>query len=382
MTLIVPIGVLVAIGVFQLISVGARPQEVEMKTIGYVDEAGGFDQYAFQDAIEMVRFDSQDDATAALVSNDVSEYFVIPEDYLATGVVKRYTLEKEVDTPPAVSSAIRNFLTGNMLSGKVSEDTISRIESPLNLEVTRLTETGDVATEQGGFGNIIIPGIFSFLLALSLMVSATYMIQGLGEEKESRLIEVLLSSVSTRQLLVGKVLGLGIAGLLQVVIWLVSAPLLLSLASSSFGGFISSIQIPANFLILGIVYFILGYLLFAVLAAGVAAISPNAREGQQAAMIYVMLVFVPLWFSSLLFIYPNSPIWIVLSIFPITAPIEMMLRLGVSDVAAWEIAVSLIVMILSIIGVMFFAIRVFRMYLLMYGKRPGLREIVRNLRNG
>ncbi|MEJ2738744.1 MAG: ABC transporter permease [Dehalococcoidia bacterium] len=382
MTLIVPIGVLVAIGVFQFISVGERPPEIEIKTIGYVDEAGGFDRYVVQDSIEMVRFDSQDDATAALVGNEISEYFVIPGDYLATGVIKRYTLEKEVDTPPAVSSAIRNFLTVNMLAGKVSEDTISRIESPVHLAVTRLTETGDVATEQGGFGNIIIPGIFSLLLALSLMVSSTYMIQGLGEEKESRLIEVLLSSVSTRQLLIGKVLGLGIAGLLQVVIWLISAPLLLSLASSSFGGLINTIQIPANFIILGIVYFILGYLLFAVLAAGVAAISPNAREGQQVAMIYVMLVFVPLWFSSLLFIYPNSPVWIVLSIFPITAPIETMLRLGVSDVATWEIAVSLAVMILSIIGVLFFAIRVFRMYLLMYGKRPGLREIVRNLKSG
>jgi ABC-2 type transport system permease protein len=382
MTLIIPMGVLIAIGVFQLISVSERPQEIEMRTIGYVDEAGGFGRYIIQDAIELVRFDSQDDATAALVSNEISEYFVIPEDYRATGVIKRFTLEKEVETPTAISSAIRNFLTGNMLAGKVSEDTISRIKSPLNLVVTRLTETGEVATEQGGFANIIIPGIFSFLLALSLMTSSAYMVQGLGEEKESRLIEVLLSSVSTRQLLIGKVLGLGVAGLLQVVIWLISAPLLLSLASSSFGGFINTMQIPANFLVLGIVYFILGYLLFAVLAAGVGAISPNAREGQQMTMLYVMLVFVPFWFSSLLFIFPNSPIWIVLSIFPITAPVEMMLRLGVSDVAAWEIAISIIVLVLTIIGVLFLAIRVFRMYLLMYGKRPGLGELVRNLRNG
>jgi ABC-2 type transport system permease protein len=310
------------------------------------------------------------------------EYFVIPSDYLSTGVVKRYTLEKEVETPAAITTAIKNFLTSNMLEGKVSEDTIDRIQSPLYLKVTRLTETGDVATEQGGFGNIIIPGIFSLLLALSLMISSSSMVQGMGEEKESRLIEVLLSSVSTRQLLIGKILGLGAAGLLQVVIWLVSASLLLSLASSSFGGFISSIQLPANFLILGIVYFVLGYLLFAVLAASVGAISPNAREGQQLAMIYTMLVFVPLWFASLLLIYPNSPIWIILTIFPITAPIETMLRLGVSDVAAWEIAVSLVVLVLSIISVLFIAIRIFRIYLLMYGKRPGFREIIHNIRNG
>ena len=214
------------------------------------------------------------------------------------------------------------------------------------------------------------------------MFSSSYMVQGLGDEKESRLIEVLLSSVSTRQLLIGKVLGLGAAGLVQVVIWLASIPLLLGLASSTFGGFFSEIQLPANFLVLGMVYFILGYLLFAALSAGTGAISPSAREGQQLSMIYTMLVFVPIWFSSLLFIFPNSPIWVVLTIFPVTAPMAAMLRLGVSDIPTWQLAVSLAVLALSIIGVLFLAIRSFRIYLLMYGKRPGWGEIIRTLRSG
>ena len=301
---------------------------------------------------------------------------------MSTGVINRYTLEKEVETPPVIAAVIKNFLTSNMLAGKVPPETVYRIESPLDLVVTRLTETGEVATEQGGFGNVIIPGIFSFLLAFSLMFSSSYMVQGLGDEKESRLIEVLLSSVSTRQLLIGKVLGLGAAGLVQVVIWLASIPLLLGLASSTFGGFFSEIQLPANFLVLGMVYFILGYLLFAALSAGTGAISPSAREGQQLSMIYTMLVFVPIWFSSLLFIFPNSPIWVVLTIFPVTAPMAAMLRLGVSDIPTWQLAVSLAVLVLSIIGVLFLAIRSFRIYLLMYGKRPGWGEIIRTLRSG
>jgi ABC-2 type transport system permease protein len=169
---------------------------------------------------------------------------------------------------------------------------------------------------------------------------------------------------------------------LQVGIWLASTPLLLNLASSTFGGFISTIQLPANFFIFGIVYFILGYLLFAALSVGVGAISPSAREGQQLAMIYTLLIFVPLWFSSLLFMFPNSPIWKVLSIFPITAPIAVMLRLGVSDIATWELVVSIVVMVLSIIGVLLLATRAFRIYLLMYGKRPGWGEIIQNLRVG
>jgi ABC-2 type transport system permease protein len=382
MTLIVPVLALIAIGIFHLVSTVSVPPVVETATIGYVDEVGGFGQYTTQGNIELVRFETADEATAALINGDVSEYFVIPPDYISEGKINRYTLEKEVETPAVITTAIKNFLTSNLLSDKVPPETVSRIEAPLDLVVTRLTETGEVATEQGGYGNVIIPGIFSFLLAFSLMFSSSYMVQGLGDEKESRLIEVLLSSVSTRQLLVGKVLGLGAAGLVQVVIWLVSAPLLLRLASSSFGGFISTIQLPANFIVLGIVYFILGYLLFAALSAGTGAISPNAREGQQLSMIYTMLVFIPIWFASLLFIFPDNPIWKVLTIFPITAPMAAMLRLGVSEIAAWELAVSIAVLALSIIAVLFLAIRAFRIYLLMYGKRPKWGEIFRVLRSG
>jgi len=382
MTLIVPVIALLAIGVFQLISTTDEPSLIETTTIGYVDEVGEFDRYTTQGNIELVGFNTQDEATAALISGDVSEYFVVPSDYTSTGVINRYILERELETPPAIATAFKNFLTSNMLADKVPPETVYRIEAPLNLTVTRLTETGEVATEQGGYGNILIPGIFSLLLALSLMLSSTYLVQGLGEEKEGRLIEVLLSSVSARQLLLGKVLGLGAAGLVQVVVWLASLPLLLNLASSTFGGFFSAIQLPANFLILGIVYFILGYALFAALSAGVGAISPSAREGQQLATIYTLLLFVPLWCSSLLFIFPNSPIWSVLTIFPVTAPIAVMLRLGVSGIAAWELAVSIAVLVFSIIGVMFLAIRAFRIYLLMYGKRPKLGEVIRSLRSG
>lgn len=380
LTLIVPALVLVGIGVFQLVSPGEP--SVETISIGYVDEAGGFDQSTTQGHIELVHFDTPGDATAALINGDVSEYFVIASDYLSTGVINRYTLKRQVETPPAISTAIKNFLTSNMLADKVPPETVHRIESPLSLVTTRLTETGEVATEQGGYGNVIIPAIFGLLLALSLQASSMYLIEGLGDEKESRLIEVLLSSVSPRQLLTGKVSGLGAAGLVQVVVWLISLPLLLNLASSTIGGFFSTIQLPANFLVLGIVYFILGYLLFAALSAGVGAISPSAREGQPLAMIYAMLVFVPLWFASLLFIFPDSPIWVVLTIFPLTAPVAVMLKLGVTGIAAWELATSLAVIVLSIVGALLLSVKAFRVYLLMYGKRPSWGEIIRSFRSG
>jgi ABC-2 type transport system permease protein len=381
LTLIVPVLALIGIGVFQLVSTD-EPPIVETVTIGYVDEAGGFDQYTTQGYIELFRFDTPGDATAALINGDVAEYFVIPSDYLSTGAINRYTLERQLETPPAIAAGIKNFLTSNMLADKVPPETVYRIKYPLDLVTTRLTETGEVATEQGGYGNVFIPFIFGLLLALSLQASSMYMVEGLGDEKESRLIEVLLSSVSPRQLLTGKVLGLGAGGLVQVVVWLASLPLLLNLASSTIGGFFITIQLPTNFLVLGIVYFILGYLLFAALSAGIGAISPSVREGQPLVLIYALLAFVPLWFASLLFIFPDNPIWTVLTIFPVTAPIAVMVRLGVAGIAAWELATSLAVMVLSIIGALALSVKAFKVYLLMYGKRPGWGEIIQSLRSG
>lgn len=381
MTLIVPLVALLAIGVVQLVS-GITKPTVGITTIGYVDESGGFQQYTSQGNITLVRFDTPEDATKALVNNDIKEYFVIPSNYASTGVITRYVLEKQLAAPPATTTAIKNFISSNLLAGNVPPATIDLIEAPLNLVTTRLTATGAVAPEQGGYGNLIVPGVFSLLLMLAIIFSSTYLLQGLGEEKENRLIEVLLSSVSVRQLLTGKVLGIGAAGLAQVVVWVISAPLLLSLASSTFGGFISTIQLPANFLVLAVVYFILGYLLFAVLSAGIGAISSTSREGQQLIAIFTLPLISPLWFMSLLMLFPDNPIWAVLTILPITAPVEVMIRLGVSNIPAWQLVASIAVLGLSIIGIWLLTIRVFRAYLLMHGKRPGIGEIIRSLRNG
>jgi ABC-2 type transport system permease protein len=381
MTLIVPIIALLLIVVSQLVSGIAMPT-VEIATIGYVDELGGFQQYTSQGNITLVRFDTPSDATEALIGGDINEYFVIPPDYISTGVINRYTLEKQLTASPAVTAVINNFLTSNLLAGKVPEATVARIEAPLNLVTTRLTETGAVAPEQGGYGALIIPFVFSILLALSIIFSSTYLLQGLGDEKENRLIEILLSSVSARQLLTGKVLGIGAAGLVQVAVWAISAPLLLNLASSSIGGFISTIQLPANFIVLAVVYFILGYLLFSVISASIGAISSNSREGQQLIGVFTIPALIPLWFTSLLMFFPDNPAWVFFTIFPLSAPVEAIMRLGVGVVPAWQLVVSIAVLVLSIIGILLLTIRVFRTYLLMYGKRPGIGEVIRSLRTG
>lgn len=379
LTLAVPVLLLLGIGIYHVASgVAKSPQVIKL---GYVDEVGGFDQFTTQGNTSLVRFNSLEEATKALVSKDVTEYFVIPQDFISTGIVNLYTLQKELAPSAATTAAIKNFTSSNLLAERVPANVIARVEAPLNVTITTLTSTGAVAPQQAGYANFIVPGIFGLLLALSLVFSSTYVLQSLSEEKENRLMEVLLSSVSTRQLVTGKVLGLGAAGLVQVVVWVISLPLLLKLASAVIGGIVSSIHVPASFWVLGVMYFILGYFLYAVVSAAVSAMSSTIQEAQSLGAIYNLFNIVPLWFISLLLLFPNSPVWIVLTFFPFTAPVLVIMRLGLTGVPAWQLGVSVGVLLLCIIGGLLLDAKLLRAYMLMYGKRPNLREIVRGLRS-
>jgi ABC-2 type transport system permease protein len=380
LTFIVPVLVILAIGGYKLVTTLIEPSVKEITIIGYVDEVGIFSDQTDQGLIKLVSFATREDATRALVNKDISEYIIIPSDYTSSGTIQRYTLAKELIPPPVTTYVIKSFLSWNLLKDDLSQEVISSIVTPLNMEVTRLDENGEIAREQSNIGNIIIPAVFALLLSFSLMLGASSLISGLGEEKESRLIEVLVSSVSVRQLLIAKVLSLGAAGLIQVIVWLISAPFLLQLASSNFGGFLRDIQLPANFIILGIVYFVLGYLLFAIISVTVGGISSNTTEAQGLSMIYVMMLFVPIWFAGLMINFPENLIWVLLSIFPLTAPIQVMVRLGVSEVPLWQILTSIGVLGLSIILSLSFSTKIFRTFMLMYGKRPGLAEIIQGLK--
>lgn len=380
-TLAFPLLALLVIGISQVVTNIGRPAAVEEVSFGYIDEAGGFSGFTEQEGISLIPFETQDSATQALTKGDITEYFIIPADYVTNGVIYRYTIAREMEISSRTYRVMNNFLVNNLLRDKITPQVISRVLMPMQLVSTRLTLTGEVATEQGGPEAFVIPFFFSFLLMISIFFSAGYLLEGLGEEKENRVMEILLSSVSPTQLLTGKVLGLGAGGLIQIFVWLISAPLLLNTASATIGGLITSLQIPANFIILGIVYFILGYLVFAVIMAGAGAVSPTVREAQQISTIFSIIAVSPVWFLTLMINSPNHAIVKVLTIFPLTAPVTVMARLGLADVTVWELSLSIAVLAVSIVGGLFLVAKVFRIYLLMYGKRPGLRELIRSLRN-
>jgi len=381
MTLAFPLLALIAIGLFGLIQRMEKPPAPgEEVTIGYIDEMGGFDDYTSQPRVTLTLYLTPEEATSALLTEDISEYFIIPPDYVSTGIVTRYTLERELEPPGETQWAIKSFLLSNLLRGRTSPEVMERAKVPLTMVSTRLDETGEVATDQGGFGAFVVPFLFSILLIMAVFSSSGYLLQGLSEEKENRIIEILLSSVSARQLLTGKVLGLGAVGLIQILIWLLSIVFLVNMASTTIGGVLSTLQIPDNFLVLGIVYFILGYLFFAVLMAGVGALGATTRESQQLSMIFIFPAIVPIYVFIFTQFNPNHIITQALTLIPFTAPTTVFMRLGLSEISTWELALSITLLVVSIIGSLVVAAKVFRTFLLMYGKRPRLGEIIRSLR--
>ena len=379
-TILLPLVALLAIVIYNLVQgLSGGTTEVKIPNIGYVDQVGIFSEATNQPGAELLAYPSAEAAKADLIKGDIKEYFIIPEDYIASGVLERFSLKTELVPGVDSGTAIKDFLIANLLKNSVSADISARVQSPYALDNTVLDKSGNVAEGQGGFGAYILSYLFSLLLLMSIFTASGFLLQGLVEEKENRVMEVLLSSVSSRQLIAGKVLGLGAAGLVQIAIWLVSYKLLLPFASSSIGGLFSSLVFPPSIIILSLIYFILGYLLYGILMAGVGAIAPTAQMGQQMSAIFSMMAAIP--FILMVFIIENGDhaLNIVLSLFPPTAPLTVMMRLG-QGIPVWEIIASIILLILAILGSLALAARIFRTFLLMYGKTPSFKDVVRSLR--
>lgn len=380
MTVAFPLLGLLLVGGFSLIQGFVSETPVTEINVGYVDEAGGFDSDLVHGIVTLVPQENQQAAFDNMTDGNISQYFVIPEDYMTTGSILRYTLSRELDVSSEVYYAIERFLVNNMLVGNVESSIIERVSSPLYLGSITLTPEGEISEQQGGFTSFIVPYIFSILLVMAIFTSSGFLLQGLGEEKENRVMEILLSSVSSTQLITGKVLGLGVAGLIQIVVWLVSARFIADMASTSIGGMLSGLTIATDFLVISLIYFILGYLLFAIIMAGAGSIGATARESQQFSTVFTLLAVVPFFFIASIMEFPNSGISQFLTLFPLTAPLTVILRMGVADIPTWQLVTSMVLMVLTTVGSIFLAGKVFRTFLLMYGKTPKLTEIIRMIR--
>ncbi len=353
----------------------SQEDEPKEKQVGYVDVTGLFTEATAQGLVEFVPYDNVDAGMEALLAEDIKRLYVISPNYLTSGVVQRIRVSQGVDLNDGGDPVLRNFLLDNLLSLDLPPEITERLRNPLVLANVQVDSEG--APRDIDAGRVAFFLGMGFLLLTSLTMTGGFLLQGLGEEKEDRIMEVLLSSVTPGQLMVGKILGLGAAGLTQILVWLVSGITLLTVINT---GTDVSIEVPGvDLALVGVLFFVLGYLFFATLMAGLGAVTSTAQEGGQLSIIFVLPLALPggAWF----YIVENPTAFIVqfLTVFPLTSPVVVMERLAVGAIGFWEVTFSLGVLALSVMAAMYMMIRVFRTYLLSYGKRPGLREVLRTL---
>ena len=347
--------------------------------IGYVDHSGILTANLPQYADQFFAYPDETSARAALLAEEINSYFVLPKDYMQTGQVTVYGTGGGFSTFAAADSGeIRGFLVDQLIEGRVGADLQNRIRDPMEVEVVNLDETGNVNTDSpfSWVGDFVVPYVFSILFVITLFTSSGFLLQGVSEEKEGRIIEILLSSISATQLLAGKILGLGAVGLIQVIVWFGAGIGLLSLAAALFAA-TGLITIGLGTVLLGLVYFVLGYLLFATLMAVAGSMGTTQRESQQIAGIFSMAAAIPWMTIGFMFTNPNAPLAVVLSYIPLTSPVMMLLRLGFGQVPAGQIVISLVLLVAGIAFSLWAGAKVFRTSLLMYGKRPGLKDLAR-----
>jgi ABC-2 type transport system permease protein len=328
----------------------------------------------------LTAYPDADAAIADLRAKTISSVYVIEPDYLQTGRITVYGRESGLFSQPnerrrqtQVADAIRASLIRSALSG----DALARAYAPAtNVTVMHVDDTGKIEPQRDGFGAAgPFAGSFGvfFMLTMAIFFSAGFLQQATIEDRQNRMIEILLSSLNTDQLLVGKIMGLGAAGLLQVSVYI----LLLIIPGMTM---LALFQVSIAKLALSLVYFVIGYLLFACLMAGTGVLGRTAQESAQLSTIWTLTAASPMFFLASLAAAPNGPLARVLSFFPLTSPVTMMLRLANTDVPTLDVVLSIAIGIAAIYGALRGAAKIFRAASLMYGKRPTLPELIRWLR--
>jgi len=251
---------------------------------------------------------------------------------------------------------------------------------PLRLSSERITDKG-----RGGSGtvSIIFAGGIAFLLYMSIVLYGQNVLRGVLEEKTTRVAEVVVSSVPAETLLAGKILGVGAVGLTQQILWVITTvmmfkarePILAKFGVSTMPFALPEISIGLALLLL--LFFILGFIFYSSLYAAVGASVNTEQEAQQAVQPMLILLVATAIFINPILLNPTSRLAQVMSLLPFSAPIIMPLRLALGSVPWYELAGSLVGVLLACLAATWFAARVYRVGLLMYGKRATLGEMIK-----
>jgi len=279
-------------------------------------------------------------------------------------------------------------------------------------DVAIATETfaGEKSSKMGSVLKMIAGGVFGYLIFMFIIIYGTSVMRSVIEEKTSRIIEVIISSVKPFELMLGKILGNAFAGILQFIIWIISASLLMIAISSFFGVDLmgsspsmeasqemmgqmqdsasSDIQamilevknLPLMTLFLSfIVYFFGGYLIYSSIYAAIGAAVDSETDTQQFMMPVMLPLIIAIYVGFGVIENPHGTIAVAFSIFPLTSPIVMLMRIPFG-VPWWELLVSMALLLVTFIGIVWFAAKIYRVGILMYGKKPSYKDLYKWLK--
>jgi ABC-2 type transport system permease protein len=323
--------------------------------IGYVDEVGILDSLpSWVPEGYLKSFPDRETAKSALESGEINQYYIIPASFYASG---NYTLIDKNFQPLRSSGnaeIFENILSEQLIAkdplGEVIHDPTSNINGHALAPPSGPDEDDPFA--------FVVPLATLFIFFFVITTSSGFLLTSVTKEKESQTAETLLVSLDPKQLMTGKIIGLGAVALLQMSVWLGGAIFALNNRNQLFDS-ASSFNLPSGFIFWAILFFIFGYFLYASILGAVGVLAPTAREGGQFTFVAILPLLVPLWFNYVFTESPNGPVAIFLSLFPLTAPSSMMSRLTNGNVPLWQLIVSLLALALTAYLIMMFSARLF-----------------------
>jgi ABC-2 type transport system permease protein len=323
---------------------------------------------------------SLDDAQAALATGSVGDYYLVPASWPAAPEVTRVV--GEVGGPGQPLDSLRLEATAQaevevllrvsvLRAAGLPDSALGQLLAPITFDAVGVD--GEPVGDASYIAGFALPYIFTLIFVLSIFITSGYLLQSVTEEKENRVVEIVLSSIPALPLMAGKILGLGAAGLTQVAIWLTTALVAIPLINSQFSLDLSLVWYQ---MVLAIVFFCLGYLGYGAIFAAVGAVAPGSREGQQYSSFFGFFAVVPVIATPVFVNDPGSPIVWLLALFPLTAPAASLELLALPSIPWPTLAASFVAQIVFVVVATVLAGRIFRATLLLYGVRPSLGRIV------
>lgn len=363
--------------------------EPEEKSKSEGDQTANVESLADKDlgdlvARTIVLLEDVEDGRANLESEQWTAIIVVPEDYVETGMFEVFTCNSDVMGATLKTTWLSKMMRNEILRNtELSPSEIERIRSPARSTQFEINEAGafeEVNWLSKGL-SLGIPLAVAGLLVIALMMNASALLASIAEEKENKVMEVIVSSVSADQLLFGKVLGIVCAGLLQIAIWMAMVsiiPIMLQTAMNQFVDY----EINVLQLLISIAFMVTGFMFYGCLLAGMGSLGSTYKECQQLSAAVIICACVPMMMWFVFISDPNGLVPRSLSMIPFFSPIGMTLRLGSGDIAFWEVALSFLLLLFATWVAIKIAARLFRAGTLMRGKAPGIREIWKVLTQG